>query len=114
MDLDVFHTAYRYQMVPHSRRDLIFPDCGDRELHGEKPVCITAEGLPVKKIAPPSNDLAGNKSHAYCVRCLRKIHLFHSAENVNRDGTDNDPPIDRQAAVSGIEYLYQVVFIVFP
>ena len=112
MDLDI--VGPRLHMLADQRADIGFPNHGDRQPHGKKAVCILAEDLPVKEVAPPADDLADHKPVADRVQKEAGIRLPVTAEKEDDDHGQDDAAVDGKPPAPQVEDLQQVILVEVP
>ena len=87
---------------------------GDGQAHGEQAVCILAENLSVKEVAPAAQDLTQDQAEADVIQKQIRICFFESAEYKYSNNGQNDTAVDRKTASPQIKNLKRVVLVVIP
>src|SRR5699024_7280655 len=82
--------------------------------HGKRSVGITAESLPVKKVAPAAHDLSHQKSHAHRIEHERRLLLSHLRKNEKDQDRRRHTADNTKTSMPDIDDIQKIILVVIP
>ena len=114
MHLYVLHTVDHHLMGCDRFSDLPLTHRIDRKLHRKQIIGIFPKTLPVEEISPTADDLSGDQSQSRRITHQGELQFSLFANANCRNHRCDHSTVDRQASLTQIKYLQQIVLVPVP